>query len=44
MAVADPAASGSWQVWRMPERGRSYLIAADVCGGTASGDFSAAAV
>lgn len=38
------AGEGRWKVWQPPVPGRSYLISADSCGGTASGDFAAAAV
>lgn len=35
---------GPWEVWRWREPGRSYLIAADVCGGAGGNDFSSAGV
>lgn len=36
--------NGQWEVWRWAEPGRSYLIAADVCGGGGGKDFSTAGV
>lgn len=41
---ADPIVDGPWSVWQFPVKGRSYIIAADVCGGGGGSDFSAAAV
>ncbi|MDQ3097320.1 MAG: hypothetical protein M3Q61_04035 [Chloroflexota bacterium] len=42
--LAEPIVNGPWQVWEWPTEGRSYLIAADVCGGGGGDDFSAAAI
>jgi hypothetical protein len=35
---------GGWSVWEWPDPAREYLVAADVAGGRADGDFSAAVV
>jgi hypothetical protein len=37
-------ANGAEQVWREPEKGREYIIGADVAEGLDAGDFSAAVV
>jgi hypothetical protein len=39
-----PNTTSPWQFWQAPEPGRSYLVAADVAGGRADGDFSTAVV
>ncbi len=41
---AQAASNGAELVWFPPQRGRSYVIGADVAEGTAGGDFSAAVV
>lgn len=42
--IAEPHAGGAWQIWRWPERGRSYLIGADPCGGGSGRDAAYASV
>jgi len=39
---ADP--QGAWVVWEWPHADREYIVAADVAGGRADGDYSAAVV
>lgn len=41
---AVPDDGGFWNVWEWPERGREYLIAADVCAGGGAKDWSHAVV
>lgn len=41
---AHTASNGAEMVWLEPERGRSYVVGADVAEGSARGDYSAAVV
>ena len=41
---AEADERGPWRVWAWPEAGRTYLVAADVCGGGGGTDYSAAVV
>ena len=40
----DALDEGNWWVWEWPEQGRDYVLVADPCGGTATGDYAAAAM
>ncbi len=43
VVLCEAAERGAWRVWDWPRAGRSYLIAADACGGQGA-DYAAAAV
>ena len=44
VVVADPELEGRWMVWEWPQAGRSYVVAADVCGGGGGDDYAYATV
>ena len=44
VVVADPELEGRWMVWEWPRAGRSYVVAADVCGGGGGDDYAYATV